>query len=329
MSRRLFFSLIFFLGLTACASEPTPAPTAVSGVSDAAVVMIEQQMYSQLTQQAIENDRIETGARMTATQQVFDSTATQQARYENVQATEQSSQATQAAWQVTVDAGKAFDAATLQAASAQATATAIVQGTATQMAVLGTTATVQAAATATAVEMTVQAPVVAAKATAMGIEIKNAEMEYNKAAARFWFDTYGPWVLVIVLAAALGFYLWKKSQIGVIQDKDGKVRALNIGRNVLNLALMLRPLLTVNKDGFDFPQLVPDDMQARHAHERNIVDAVDSLGPGYGRPALGLAGSLTGPQQAGSVNIQVVQPGQVQPWIDDVQGQLSATVEED
>lgn len=167
MSRLLFFSLILALGLTACASEPTPSPTAVSGVGDAAVVMIEQQMYSQLTQQAIENDRIEAGARMTATQQVFDSTATQQVRIENGQATEQSGQATQAAWQVTVDAGKAFDAATLQAASAQGTATAIVQGTATQMAVLGTTATVQAAATATAVEMTVQAPIVAAKAAAL------------------------------------------------------------------------------------------------------------------------------------------------------------------
>lgn len=134
---------------------------------------------------------------------------------------------------------------------------------------------------------------------------------------------------MIVLVAALAFYMWKKGQVGVIQDKDGKVRALTIGQNVLNLALMIRPLLTISKDGFGAPQLAPDDLQAKQAHERNIVDAVDSLGPGYGRPALGLAGSLTGPQQAGSVNIQVVQPGQVQPWIDDVQGQISEHIEED
>jgi len=326
MSRLLVFSVLIVLMLSGCVAGPTPTP---QGIIDAGYELAREKMYIELTQQSVDSARIEMGAKMTATQMVLDATATQQMRDENAQATRQSGQATQAAWQVTVDAGKAYDAATLQAASAHGTATAIVQGTATQMAVLGTTATVQAAATATAVEMTVQAPVMAAKATAMGIEIKNAEMEYDKAAARFWLDTYGPWVLVVVLVAALAFYLWKKGQVGVIQDRDGNVRALTIGQNVLNLALMLRPLLTVSKDGFDFPQLVPDEMQNRQAHERNIVDAVEALGPGYGRPALGLAGSLTGPQQAGSVNIQVVQPGQVQPWIDDVQGQISEHVEED
>jgi len=165
--------------------------------------------------------------------------------------------------------------------------------------------------------------------TVIAIDIEKAQIELEQAQARFWFDTYGGWVFAIILVAALGFYLWKKSQVGVIQDKDGSVKVVMIGKNALNPALMVRPLLTMDKNGFRAPELVPDEMQTRQAHERNIVDAVEALGPGYSRPALGLAGSLTGPQQAGSVNIQVVQPGQIQPWVDDVQGQLSATVEED
>ena len=317
MSRRFVFSLVLLglLLLTGCGassrSQPTATPTPVKGVVDAGVEIIRQDMYLRLTQQAVENERIEAGARMTATQQVIQATSTEQMRRINAQETEQvrkqhaqetaqSNQATQAAWQVTVAAGQA-----------QSTSISEAQSTATQWAVLGTTATVGAAATATAIEMTVQAPVVAAKAEAMDIDIKLARMELEKAQARFWFDAYGGWVVAIVLVAAFGFYLWRKSQVGVIQDKDGSVKIVMIGKDALNPSLMVRPLLTMTPGGFRAPELVPDEMQARQAHERNIVDAVGSLGPGYGRPALGLTGSLTSPQQAGSVNIQVVQPGQL------------------
>ena len=55
MNRRSLFSLLLMLLLTACSGgEMTPTPTAVSGAANAAIALIQQDMYLRLTQQAIE-----------------------------------------------------------------------------------------------------------------------------------------------------------------------------------------------------------------------------------------------------------------------------------
>jgi hypothetical protein len=161
----------------------------------------------------------------------------------------------------------------------------------------------------------------------MHIESEKAQIALDQARATMWFSAWGPFLLIGALVIALGFYLWKKSQVGVIQDGDGRVKVIMIGKNAMLPDLMMRPVLTVSKTGVSAPELVPDETQRHLTHERNIVDAIAAMPPGYNRQALGLAGNLS--PQGGSVNIQVVQPGAIQPWLDDVQGQISARAEED
>lgn len=139
MSRQSLFSLsILVLMLASCGVQPTPMPTATPAMDaiKAGVQLIQQDMYLRLTEQAVNNQRIETGAKMTATQQVIDATATQQRYNQDVLSTQQAATATQQTFQVTVVAAQAFDTATAQA-----------QVTATQLAIIGLTATVEAKGT--------------------------------------------------------------------------------------------------------------------------------------------------------------------------------------
>ncbi|PKN92990.1 MAG: hypothetical protein CVU44_11200 [Chloroflexi bacterium HGW-Chloroflexi-6] len=321
MSRFYGFSLLVIVFLAGCVpldvTQPTTTP--VVGVVDASVELIRQDMYLRLTQQSIENERIEAGARMTATQQVIDATATQQVRSDNAIATERSAEATQQVWQVTVMAAQAADTATAQA-----------NATAAQAMVLGTTATVQAAGTATAVEQTQQAPIVAAKSTAMFAQARQTEIELQKSTATMWVSAWGGWVFAVVVIVIAAFVIWKKSQVGVIPtDSNGRPQMVVInqgGQKILvSPSLMASPMLAISNQGGSMPMLVNENFQKETTHGAQIIEAVRSLPPGYNRQGLSLAGGLTGPQQAGSVNIQVVQPGQ----LDGIRHELDAKLTEE
>jgi hypothetical protein len=347
MNLKLLFSLIglvlvlilasFLIGSCSSAvNPPQPTPTSIDGALNAGVALIQQDMYLRLTQQSIENQRIEAGAKMTATQQVFDATATQ-ARYEdNAKATLRAEAATQQAFQVTVAAAQAADTATAEAhatATAQAyvaaTTTAESHATSTQWAVVGLTATIQAQGTQIAEQKTQEAPAVAAREAALKAQTEKLQMELEKERANAWFGSWG-WVIVsVVLIGALGYFFFKKSQVGVITDADGNVALIMIKDRALQPKLMFDPVLDfTGRQGVMVPELgVTDEIQKQIVHERNIVDAIEALPPGYPRQALGMAAGLSTP--ASAVNIQVVQPQQVQPWIEDVQGQIAQRSEED
>lgn len=325
MNRLFVFSIVALL-LTSCGGAGTATPTAVSGIGDAAVELIQQDMYLRLTQQAIDNERIETGAKMTATQQVINATATQQTHNENARATQRADSATQQAWQVTVEAGKAQDAATAQAASSQATATAEWKATATEAAVIVATEKANANATATADYKTLQAPIVSAQATAIYVQTKKTEIELQKTQATMWVSAWGGWVFAIVAMAAAGFMLWKKSQVGVVPtDNNGRMQMVIIndnGRKVLvRPDVMAGPALEISKIGSSMPQLVAPEIQREVTHGAQVVEAVRSLPPGYQRQALGMAAGLT-PQNGAQINIQVVNPNNVSPVLDEVEGGL-------
>lgn len=319
MNRRLFFSLTLamLLALSGCVGAtfdaPTATPTPVYGVVDAGLELIRQDMYLRLTQQVIDNQRIEAGARMTATQVVIDAAHTQQARSDYATATERSAQTTAQVWQVTVDAAKNSDAATQQA---QATGTAVYH--------LGTTATVVAAATATSDHRTQMAPIWAAEEQAAEARARKTEIELRQAQATEVVDAWWLYVLVFVLALAFLYYLWKKSQVGVILDR-GRLRIVMVGKTALNPDLMFRPVMDFSDGQIQAPRLdVPDETQRQITHEAKIVDAISFLPPSGGGQGMKLLGSMTG-QQSGSVNIQVLQPGQ----LSDIRRELDGKLEDD
>jgi hypothetical protein len=320
------------LFLTACSgSETTPTPTAVVGAANAAIALIQQDMYLRLTQQAIDSQRIETGARMTATQQVFDATATQ-ARYEdNAKSTQRAEYATQQVFSVTVEAAKAYDTATAQAQGTATQAASEQHGTATQMAVFGLTATVEAKATSVADQKTQEAPLIWAKQTAVSAESQKTQIELQKTQATMWVSAWGGWFFALVVLVVAIFVIWKKSQIGVIADENGRVRVIMINQRALQPDLMFGPVLDFSqKNTVTAPALgVPDELQKQIAHETKIVEAVRALPPGYQHQAMGLAGGMA---QKPAVNIQVIQPnetGIISQWDADIQNQMAQEVQDD
>jgi len=332
MNRRSLFSLLLLLLLTACSGgEMTPTPTAVSGAANAAIALIQQDMYLRLTQQAIDNQRIETGARMTATQQVIDATATQ-ARYEdNAKSTQRAESATQQAFSVTVAAAQAFDTATAQAQGTATQAANEQHATATQMAVVGLTATVEAKATAVAEQKTQEAPLIWAKQTAVYAESQKTQIELQKTQATMWVSAWGGWFHALVVLVVAVFVIWKKSQIGVITDENGRVRIVMINQRALQPDLMLGPVLDFSQKGtVTAPALgVSTETQLQLAHETKVVEAVRALPPGYQRQAMGLASGMV---RKPAVNIQVIQPnetGIISQWDADIQGQMAQEVQDD
>jgi hypothetical protein len=325
MNRRLFFSLIlaaglFLLaGLTGCGdgafSPPTatPTPTPDLGVGGAVVQLLEQEAYIRLTEQAIDNLRIEMGARMTATQMVIEATATQQARSDYATATSVAATATHQVWQVTIESGQARDTATAQA---QATETAIHYQ--------NVTATVISGATVTSTYSTQMAPIWDAERQAIEAQAEKAQIELRQAQATEIVDAWWIYVLVAVLAIAFLFYLWKKSQVGVILDERGRLRLVMIGQTALNPDLMFRPVMDFRDGQIRSPRLdVTDETQMRITHEAKIVDAISMLPPAGGGQGLKLVSNMTG--QPGGVNIQVLQPGQ----LGDIRRELDAKLEDD
>jgi hypothetical protein len=332
MNRRSLFSLLVLIFLTACSGgEMSPTPTAVVGAANAAVALIQQDMYLRLTQQVIDNQRIETGAKMTATQQVIDATATQSRFNADSQATQRAASATQQAFQVTVSAAQAFDTATAQA-QGTATQTANEQhATATGMAVVGLTATVEAKATEVSDKKTQEAPMLWAKQTAVYAESQKTQIELQKTQATMWVSAWGGWVLALVVMVVAVFVIWKKSQVGVITDENGRVRIVMINQRALQPDLMFQPVLDFSdKHMVTAPSLgISDELQRQVVHETKVVEAVRSLPPGYQRQALGLAGGMA---QKPAVNIQVIQPnetGIISQWDADIQNQMAQEVQDD
>ena len=264
-----------------------------------------------LTQMAEDAIFKQVAARMTATAQVIESTATAQKRAEDSQATQRASAATQQAWQVTVQAGQARDTATAQA-QATGTAVAWAQGT----------AQAERNATATAAKATAEAPAVAANNTAIAAKAEKEVIALRQAQNTEWADAWAPYLFFIVALGVLVFLLYRKSQVGVIADDRGRIRAVVMGKSVLNLDLMLRPVMEFNDGRASAPTLgVSDEMQRLTVHESKIVDAISMLPPPMNRQGMQLLGGMTSQQPA--VNIQIAPSQSVQGWLDDVQAQIS------
>lgn len=330
-TNRIFIFSLIFLFLAACGSKggvygATPTPTAEMSAGSAAVALLEQQMYINLTEQAVKAETIKQGAIMTATQQVMDATATESIRQERAQATQQAAHATQQVWNVTVEAARVQDMKTEQAVSDRATSTAEAQASATQMAIIGLTATVSAKETERSDHMTEQAPILAAQVKALEIETEKAQIALDNARAMQWFNTYGIPIIVFCLLLGTGYYIWRKSQVGIVQpDENGNYPLVNVrvhgGWRITKPSNMEGPVIELNKSGTTMPVLVDPAIQRQTTHGAQVVEAVKGLPPGYQHQALGMTASLTPSQPA--VSIQVVQPNQIGAWVDEAETFLS------
>ena len=300
--RRSIFSLAFFaLLLTACAASttqtPQPSPTAQQDNTGALVVqMLQQQIGMQATQQVLEQQRINNEARMTATQLSLNATATEQGRLDEVARLNAGATSTQQVWEVTK-----------QAAVAQSTSTAAAE------------------ATKGSIEATRSAAAWNAQATAQAAQAENTVIELDKTRMTYGVTAWGPWVLLFLVGGAFAFYIWKKSQVGIVQtDASGRYPVMVIQDGKRKTVLMPDrlpvPLLELH-DGASAPQLTDTESQRMATRGAQVVDAVKSLPPGYPRQAVGMAGSLAANPPA-QVNIQVVQPDRLGPVLDEVESGL-------
>lgn len=316
--------------LTACSGEkdvPTPTQTPGMSAADAAVQLIQQDMYLRLTEQSVENDRIETSAKMTATQQVADATATAQVRAENARSTQQAGQATERAFSVTVQAGYARDTATAQAAAAHGTSTAQAQATATQQAVIGLTATIQAEATATADYKTQQAPFLFAQQTAVFAQAQSADLAAKRERMTNGVIAWGPWVLVIALIGVGIFVTIRKSAIGTVpRDANGMMPGVVIiagkQKQFISPDRMAGPVITVEGHSVTAPQLVSPDVQEATTRRAQAVEAINALPPQQQNRGMNLMGQ-TFNSTTPRASIEMVDESRVSGWIDEAENSLT------
>lgn len=293
---------LFVLLLSACGPSatptPQPTPTAQQDTTGALVVqMLQQQIGMQATQQVLDQQRINNEARMTATALAVEATATEQARLDERARANAGATSTQQVWE-----------ATQQAGVAQATSTAAAE------------------ATKGSVEATRSAAAWNAQATAQAAQAENTVIELNKTKMTYGITAWGPWVILLIVVGAFIFYIWKKSQVGIVQtDSSGRYPVMVIQEGKRKMVLMPDRLpvglLELMDDGASAPQLTDPESQRQATRGAQIVDAVKSLPPGHPRQAVGMASSLT-TNPGAQVNIQVVQPDRLGPVLDEVEGGL-------
>jgi hypothetical protein len=336
MRRLMIFLLLLMMASMACGlpAESLPTVTPTPGVDPVAagVQLIQQDMILRITEQAIEAQRIETGAKLTATQQVLDATATALRHDENVQQTEVAAASTKSVWQVTVAAGKSYDAATAQAqetataqAFVQATSTAAAQATGTQAAVFGITATVAAEAMKTSDFKTQQAPFVEAKMTAVRAQAESAELAASRERMTNGFIAWGPWFIALVAVAAFVFVLIRKSQVGTVErDANGMMPGVVLFHNGQKQFIvpdrMFSPVLTLDSHGISAPQLADPERQEGATRRAQAVEAINALPPQTQRQGMGLMAQTF--NTATRPTIEVMESGQVAGWVDEAETKL-------
>jgi hypothetical protein len=333
----LIVTVLIFAALACSMAENTPQPTATPELRAAAVGYLEQKMFDDMTQTANERAAVATAARLTATQQVLDATATEQRHAENVQATQAANAATQAVWNVTVAAAQAQDTATAQAqakateqANIQATSTAEAYLTATQQALLGVTATIEHQETATADWKTQQAPFVAAQMTAVKAQAESAELAASRERMTNGVMAWGPWAIVLVAAAAFVFVTVRKSQVGTIErDANGMMPGVVIFHNgkkeFISPDRMPGPVITIEAQGVTAPQLAAPEQQAETTRRAQAVEAINALPPQTQRQGMDLM-AQTFNEVKPRPQIEWTEPVQVKNWIDEAEGRLNEEV---
>lgn len=312
--RKNLLILMAVMLLSGCGGgRPTPEPTDIGALA-AGVQLIQQDMVLRLTQQAIENERLETSAKMTATQQVLDAAATRQAHQEQLQMQKTAGAATEQAWSVTVEAAHAHDTATAQA-----------QGTGTAQALIGLTATVAARQTDVADQRTKEAPAIDAKNKALAAQAESAQMAAEREQMTNGVIAWGPWVIVLIVLGVASYVVYRKSQIGTIdRDQNGMMPGVVLfhkGRKMLvSMDRMFAPVLELGRDGISAPRLTDDEHQEGTTRRAQAVEAINALPPQAQKQGMGLMSQTF--NTASRPTIEVMEAGAVRGWVDEAENKL-------
>jgi hypothetical protein len=207
--------ILITLGGCSAAGYTNQQATATPGMDAVAagVQLIQQDMVLRLTQQAVDNARIEAGAKMTATQQVIDAQATveEKARKDRAaaaeaaredRATSMAGTATYEAWQVTVQAQQTKQAIDY----ANGTSTVQASQTGQAIAYVAATGTSHAQSTENSVKATQDTATRNLKATEQSASAQSAQLAADREKMTNGVIAWGPWVgFAIALAAAVYF----------------------------------------------------------------------------------------------------------------------------
>jgi hypothetical protein len=225
--------------------------------------------------------------------------------------------------------------ATAQALDAQATAQAwAFQATVTAESIRATARSEDATATATRAAATAaaQAIVDSARATEVRATAQHVARQDERERSTQALSTFGPWILLLAGVAALALVVSQAlpvllSRARVIRrqaDEGEPIVMLERGQNGSErIALPLRAFWHLI-DAAQVPELPEPDLQDRTAARQQLANVVaaQSLGGGRRRTARRLNAPSQPRPQVAPPTIQVVEPQQVEGWLEDVEVQL-------
>jgi hypothetical protein len=265
------FIVIFFLGACSTAPEATPNPAQMG------MTMFADQVNAQATQAKLESI-------FQVTAQVVGATATQQAIFVQVTGTQQARLDTAA----TAEQERRDAQATqmrLDAEATQAQARLDADATAVQ-ARLDVQSTQQAGGTATAFTITQTAIPPANTLTQIANEqnilLRNNEVQMSNLAVDQQREKNTPeWVvpflIAIVLTAAVALYVYRYSRVREVTDGDGTVQLLFFDDKAIRPQLMAGPVIEFDKDGITMPMLTAPAEQSKVTERAQAVEAIKNM----------------------------------------------------
>jgi len=327
--KKIITLMMLMLFLTACGADETPTPTPEMSAGEAAVQLIQEDMKLRLTQQSIEAARLETSARMTATQQVMDATATEQRHVENIQATRQAAAATQRVWDVTVQAGYAQDTETAVARAAATQQAEQAHGTEVALGYLHGTSTAQIQATERTVKATQDQASWSAQATAQYAQAESAKFAADRERMTNGVMAWGPWIIALVAMGVAAFAIIRKSQVGTVErDENGMMPGVMVFHKGQKMFIspdrMFAPVLNFGRQGVTAPQLVDSERQEGATRRAQAVEAINALPPQAQRQGMGLMSQTF--NEVTSKRIEVVGQEQLTGWLDEAETKLSEEI---
>lgn len=314
--------LILVLSLIGCAAEATPAPTSVNP-AEIGMTMLAQKVDAEATQ-------LRVGLQFTATAQVIEATRNVESTQAAMAVTEQFRQdavATDA--QVRRDAAATEQRKRDEAATEQARRD--VEATAEQdrLNVIGT-ATAQMAATWSAATLQVlpmhdqwtQQAVAMEQALATN-EVELSNLDVQQQTQKNTLEWAIPFLISIAMTALLSMYVIRRSRTREIKnDETGAVDALLIdNEQVIRPQLMPGPVLDISGKIATAPQVTDAETQNEVTRRAQAVEALRAMPTQAPTANATLMANQVFGETRKPLSIEVVEPDQVRPWLDDVMRQ--------